>query len=265
MPATLVSFHAHPDDESIATGGVIAKAAAEGHRVVLVVATGGEVGEVKEGVLAAGESLADRRRIETQRAAEILGIARVEFLGYRDSGMAGTTDNDAPGSFWTADVDEAAHRLAAILEEEHAEVLTIYDENGGYEHPDHIQVHRVGVRAAELARTARVYESVMNRDHITRLLAARRPELEAIGQWPPPGIDESGEVAIGVPEALITTAVDVGELVDTKRAALAAHASQVDETSFFLAMPPEAFRESFGVEWFVHRGIPSGLTESSIF
>jgi LmbE family N-acetylglucosaminyl deacetylase len=265
MPGTLVTFHAHPDDESIATGGVMAKAAAEGHRVVLVVATGGEVGEVNDGVLEPGEALADRRRLETHRAAEILGVARVEFLGYRDSGMAGTADNDAPGSFWTADLDAAAERLAAILREERAEALTVYDDRGGYEHPDHIQVHRVGVRAGELAGTPRVYESVMNRDEIARMLAEHRPDLEAAGLWPPPGIGESGEIVIGVPEALITTAVDVADFVDKKRSALAAHASQVDESSFFLAMTPEAFRESFGVEWFVHRGAPRGLTEHSLF
>src|SRR5262249_6986135 len=157
--STLVTFHAHPDDEAIATGGVMARAAADGHRVVLVVATAGELGEVAEGVLSDGENLASRRKAEQERAAEILGVARVAYLGYHDSGMAGEPTNDAPGAFAAAPVDEAAARLAAILSEEDAEVLTVYDDNGGYGHPDHIQVHRVGVRAAELAGTPRVYES----------------------------------------------------------------------------------------------------------
>ena len=151
--ATLVSFHAHPDDECIACGGVIRKAADEGHRVVLVVATRGEQGEVAEGFLADGEALWERRVAETHASAEILGAQRVEFLGYTDSGMMGTPANTAPGSFWTANVDEAAKKLAAILDEEHAEVLTCYDDHGGYGHPDHIQVHRVGLRAAGLAGT----------------------------------------------------------------------------------------------------------------
>src|SRR5918997_5598527 len=125
--ATLVTFHAHPDDESIATGGVMAKAADEGHRVVLVVATRGEHGEVAEGFLDPGEELWQRRVQETLACAEILGVARVEFLGYVDSGMIGTPENDAPDCFWQADVDEAAHRLAAILTEEQADVLTAYD------------------------------------------------------------------------------------------------------------------------------------------
>ena len=115
VPSTLVSFHAHPDDESIQTGGVLARAADEGHRVVLVIATKGEHGEINEGVLDDGESLAERRVVETERAAKILGVDRVEFLGYVDSGMDGTPENDVPGSFWSADVDEAAGRLADIL------------------------------------------------------------------------------------------------------------------------------------------------------
>ena len=170
MPHTLVTFHAHPDDEAIATAGVMAKAASEGHRVVLVVATRGEHAGFGHQMLEPGEKMSQRRVQETQRAAEILGVSRVEFLGYVDSGMMGTPENDAQDSFWTADVDEAAQRLAKILDEERADVLTIYDDHGGYGHPDHIQVHRVGARAAELAGTPIVYESTINRDHIRRLL-----------------------------------------------------------------------------------------------
>src|SRR6266702_6846346 len=169
--ATLVSFHAHPDDECIACGGIIRKAADEGHRVVLVVATRGENGEIPEGFLGPGEELWQRRVAETHASAAILGAHRVEFLGYTASGMMGTPANDAPGSFWTAPVDEAAKKLAAILDGERADVLTCYDANGGYGHPDHIQVHRVGMRAAELAGTPRVYQSTINRAHMLRGMA----------------------------------------------------------------------------------------------
>src|SRR4051794_18353832 len=166
VPYTLVTFHAHPDDEAIATGGVMAKAKADGHRVVLVVATKGELGEVGDGVLAPNEILAERRVVETQAAADVLGVDRVEFLGYHDSGMMGEATNDAPGSFWSADVEEAGARLADLLREERADVITIYDERGNYGHPDHIQVHRVGHRAAELAGTPQVFEATMNHDYI---------------------------------------------------------------------------------------------------
>ena len=147
-------FHAHPDDESIATAGTLARAAAAGHRVVLVFATRGELGEPVPGVLEPGEQLAMRRSAECYASAAVLGAKRVEFLGYTDSGMMGEPSNDAPYCFWQADVEHAARRLAVILDEEEPDVLTIYDDNGGYGHPDHIQVHRVGRRAAELAGRA---------------------------------------------------------------------------------------------------------------
>ena len=250
--ATLVCFHAHPDDEAIATGGVMAKAAADGHRVVLVVATRGEHGEVADGFLADDETLAERRVDETHRAAEILGVERVEFLGYVDSGMMGTDTNELPECFWKADVDEAARRLAVILEAEQADVLTVYDDNGAYGHPDHIQVHRVGVRAAELAGTPRVYESTINRDAIRRLMTeAMQAGVE------PPGGDEAPDpetFEIGVPEERITTVVDVKAQVPLKRDAMRAHASQIDETSWFLSMPEVLFEQAFGKEWFIRRG-----------
>jgi LmbE family N-acetylglucosaminyl deacetylase len=264
-PKTLVLFHAHPDDECISTGGVIAHAAAAGHRVVVVFATRGELGEVLPGVLAPGESLAERRVAEAQRAAGILGAQRVEFLGYRDSGMEGVPENDSPGSFWRVDVEEAAARLAKILDEEHADVLTVYDSHGGYDHPDHVQVHRVGVRAGELAATDRVYEATINRDAIRNFMIEHRDEAQAAGVEPPEGVQNPDEIMLGVPEAEITTFVDVGDFVETKRAALAAHASQVDETTFFLAMPIEMFRLAFGTEYFIRRGAPPDTHETSLF
>jgi LmbE family N-acetylglucosaminyl deacetylase len=261
---TLVCFHAHPDDESIATAGVMAAAAAEGHRVVLVVATLGEEGEVPEGFLAPGESLAERREAETRASAQIIGASRVEFLGYRDSGMAGTPANDHPESFCQADFDEAAERLATILRDEAADVVTIYDENGVYGHPDHVQVHRVGVRATELAGSPRVLESTMNRDYLRELRDEAR-EVEAdLGAVDAPDIDE---MQLGVPGDRITTRVDVSAHVDRKRASMRAHASQISEQSFFLAMPDEVFARSFGIEWFIRRGVPVPVDEyeDSIF
>ncbi len=153
----------------------MAKAAAAGHRVVLVLATRGEHGEVPEGYLDPGESVAERREQELAEAARILGVQRVEFLGYVDSGMTGTAENDAPECFWRADVEEAAVRLARILDEEDADVLTVYDDHGVYGHPDHVQVHRVGVRAAALAGTPRVYESTIDRDRMKEVLATAEP------------------------------------------------------------------------------------------
>jgi LmbE family N-acetylglucosaminyl deacetylase len=249
MPGTLVTFHAHPDDEVITTGGSMARAAASGRRVVLVVATGGELGEVAPGVLDDGEDLAARRAIEVARAGEVLGVSRIEFLGYRDSGMDGEPTNSAPGAFAAAPVEEAARRLAAILRDEDAEVLTSYDEHGNYGHPDHVQVHRVGARAGELAATPRVYEATLNRDRVIELMLDRRDELSEMEDAPNPD-----DFTMGMPASAITTTVDVGEFVALKRAAMQAHASQIPDDSFFLRLPPEAFREVFGYEWFIRRG-----------
>lgn len=260
--ATLVSFQAHPDDESINSGGMLAKAAAFGHRTVLVFATRGEHGEVDDRFLEPGEALGERRTRESHRSAEILGVQRVEFLGYVDSGMIGTPENDLPGSFWTAPLDEAAAKLAEILQDEAADILTIYDSDGGYGHPDHIQVHRVGVRAAELAGTPRVFEATMNRDHIRRMIA----EQVAAGSVPADEVpDVTEDSTFGRPESVITTAVDVGEHLAMKRASMAAHASQISETSFFLSMPDEAFAAAFGLEWFIRHGVPQSHRDSDLF
>lgn len=261
--ATLVSFHAHPDDEAIACGGTMARAAAEGHRVVLVVATRGEHGEVEDGFLAPGETLAERRTAETLAAASVLGAAQVEFLGYRDSGMMGTPENAAPGSFWQADVEEAAGRLASILTAVRADALTVYDANGVYGHPDHIQVHRVGVRAAELASTPAVFEATMNRDAATELMALAAEEMDTVdAEEAAAGLDLE---TFGTPAHLITTAVDVTPFLDQKRKAMAAHASQISETSFFLKMDAQMFRVAWGTESFVRRGAPEGTREDWLF
>ncbi|MGI8408193.1 MAG: GlcNAc-PI de-N-acetylase, partial [Actinomycetota bacterium] len=150
-------------------------------------------------------------------------------------------------SFWGAELEEAAQRLATILVDESADVLTIYDEDGTYGHPDHIQVHRVGLRAAEIAGTPRVFESVVNRDELMRQMAA----MTAAGETPP--IDPVAE-NLGISEELITHAIDVRPYLETKRKAMAAHQSQIPETSFFLVMPPPVFEQAFGTEYFVLRG-----------
>ena len=249
--STLVCFHAHPDDEAIATGGTMAMAAAAGHRVVLVMATRGEEGEQLAGVVPDGEELGDWREQETRRSASLLGCDRVLFLGYRDSGMAGTATNGSPDSFCRADVDEAARRLADVLTAERADVLTIYDAHGVYGHPDHVAVHRVGTRAAALAGTPRLYWATMNRDRIREMVEAAdragRPVDE--GRTERANSDE-----FGMPDADITHAVDVTGVLGVKRAAMSAHASQIGPESFFLNLAEPEFAAAFGTEWYVRPG-----------
>jgi LmbE family N-acetylglucosaminyl deacetylase len=256
----LVVFHAHPDDEALLTGGTMARAAAAGHRVVVVFATDGGAGLASAAYGVRG-GMAPVRRAEAQAAASVLGAVRVEFLGYADSGMMGTPANSAPGSFWSAPVDEAAKKLAAILEEERADVLTCYDDIGGYGHPDHIQVHRVGMRAAALAGTPRVYQNTMNRDHMERGRAAFAERAAEAGV----PVDDLGDGDDwGKPESVITAAVDVTCYLEYKRRAMRAHASQISEASFFLALPEEAFRYGFGTEWFIRDGQGPGITETDL-
>ncbi len=254
MSHTVVAFHAHPDDEAIATSGTMMKAKADGHRVVLVLATRGELGLVPDD-LAAGETLADRRTVETMDAAAIIGVDRVEWLGYRDSGMEGEASNDDDGTFHRADLDEAAKRLAAILADEEADILLTYDERGNYMHPDHVKVHHVGHRAAEMADTPIVYEATMNRDFIWAIIQERAEAMpDEMRAEVADGATTIDDFNLGMREWTITHRVDVAPHVEAKREAMAAHRSQIDENSFFLQLPLDAFAASFGQEWFIRKG-----------
>ncbi|WP_241387195.1 PIG-L family deacetylase [Rhodococcus sp. CH91] len=253
--SVLLCFHAHPDDEVFLTGGVMRRAADAGHRVVLVVATDGARGECPDGLLAPGESLAARRRKELEHSAGVLGASRVVTLGYGDSGMAGTSGNHDPAAFANADQAEAGARLAAVIEQERADVITIYDAHGGYGHPDHIQVHRVGVHAERATGHDAVYEASPNRDHLVRLFAAL-PEAPDVR---PPDLE-----TFGLPESELTTAVDVSAALGAKRAAMIGYESQIGDFGPMLAMPGEQLQAAFGTEWFRRRGGAPGLEETAL-
>jgi LmbE family N-acetylglucosaminyl deacetylase len=269
VPYTLVVFHAHPDDEALLTSGTMARASAEGHRVVLVVATAGGVGLVSSDFLGEGESLAAVRLAELRRSATALGCARTEVLGYADSGLSGTDGDTGAGAeaFATTDVDEAAGRLAAILVDEDADVLTTYDPAGGYGHPDHVQVHRVGVRAAELAGTPVVLEATVDRDILTRAIRMVRKVYRFPPEFDPTVFDRAY-----TRRADLTHRVDVRRYALRKRTSMAAHASQAtadgaDRTlAAFLRLPIPLFRRVFGHEWFVERGrAPGGPLLDDVF
>lgn len=259
---TIVSFHAHPDDESIAAGGTLAKAAAAGHRVVLAFATRGELGEPVPGVLAEGEQLAVRRSAECYASAAALGAARVEFLGFVDSGMMGRPSNDEPYCFWQAKVEHAARRLALILDEEEPDILTTYDDNGVYGHPDHIQVHRVGRRAGELAAVPVVAQSTVNRDWMIRGMEALAKEGGLPEGWEPPSVEGTN---LGKPESEITHRVEAVDFVAQKRASMRAHASQVGPDHFMLAMPEPMFAMGMGTEFWIVDPEPGSASAPDAF
>ncbi len=253
---SVVFLHAHPDDEAIFTGGSMALLAAAGWRVVLVMATQGERGEAPEWV-GASDQLAVRRVAETAQAAELLGAQRVEFLGYRDSGMAGDLANSAPGAFAGADLEEAAARLARVLEEEGAVALVTYDEQGIYGHPDHLQVHAVGHRAAALTGVETVYEATVDREYLHFVETHLVVEVGVSGgREARPGELGLAASALGLPTVAIACTVDARSVLAVKRAAMAAHASQIPETSSAMRLPTEHFAAVYGFEWFGRGGPP---------
>ena len=251
----VVFVHAHPDDEAIFTGGTMVRLAAAGARVVLVVATGGELGEAPAESAAAGaggaRALADRRRDETAAAAAALGVARVAWLGYHDSGMAGDAANHAPGSLWSADVGAAAGRLAGVLAEERPAAVVVYDATGIYGHPDHVAVHRAGHRAAAAASVATVYEATVDREYLHFVETHLVEEAILAGDL---GLVRSH---IGLPTVAIDLTVDVRPALAAKRAAMAAHASQIPESTSALQLPADHFADVYGWEWFARVG-PAG-------
>jgi LmbE family N-acetylglucosaminyl deacetylase len=249
--ATIVAFHAHPDDEVLLTGGTIAWLAAEGHRVIIVVATGGEIWPGQHG---------GRRLEELRASAAILGADKAVHLGYADSGHGPVLFDDPPGGtrFARADVEEAAGKLAGLLTDEHADLLLSYDPQGGYGHRDHVRVHQVGARAAHLA-DVRVVEATVPRELVARfarlLLMIRLVTRHRLGEMR----------GYGMPRAAITHRVDVRGYAAQKRAALAAHRTDVlgqgRTARLFRALvrsPLPVFRIACGTECFAEPGGRTG-------
>jgi LmbE family N-acetylglucosaminyl deacetylase len=233
-----------------------------GHRVVLVTATRGEEGEIYN--MDEAESrprLAEIRTEELRRAGQLLGVDRQEFLGYRDSGMAGVPSNQDPASFHMAPLREAAERLAALMREERPEVVVTYSSDGTYGHPDHVRSHHVTVAALDLLAAegwepASVYFHVIPQGLIDRLSE----------QWRESGLPEPTIQIKGTPDEEVTTTVDVRDLAERKREAFAAHLSQNNPDSPFETMAAQIFESVFGYECFVlARGEGARRTESDLF
>jgi LmbE family N-acetylglucosaminyl deacetylase len=251
---TLVAFHAHPDDEALFTGGTLARASAQGHRVVLVTATAGERGLAAVGTADLGAI----RRHELQVSADALGVHRLVLLGYGDSGMDDSVP-PPPGSLCAVPVEEIAARLAQILREEGADVLTVYDPHGGYGHRDHIRVHDAGIMAAASAGTPRVLEATIPRESLMRVVRL----LNLIGIRP------GGMTAARFSRAYrsrteITHEIDVRPWLPAKLAALSAHASQtggggdVRTIRLLSRLPRPLALRVLGREWFLEETVGDG-------
>ncbi len=250
QPLTLMAVHAHPDDEAISTGGILARYSDEGVRTVLVTCTNGELGDAPGGVKP-GEAGHDEevvvplRRRELEASCTILGVDHLELLGYHDSGMEGWPQNDAPDSFWHTPVEVAAGRLADLMRTYQPQVVVTYDENGFYGHPDHIQANRVTHAAiTQSGIPTKLYYTALPR---SRLQGFGEILAEA-GIERPAEVDENPD--FGTPDELVTTTIDCSSAAGRKYASLAAHASQSDNI-FFLQMGEELFSRVMSTESFV--------------
>lgn len=296
-PLTLMTVHAHPDDETVTTGGSMARYAAEGVRVICVTATYGENGEIVVPDLDTPENharLGEIRQQELGRALSHLGQIHLHWLGYRDSGMMGTPENDDPRAFWRADLDEAIGRLVRLVRLEKPHVVVGYNDFGGYGHPDHIRAAQIAKGAFARAgdpewypeqlqgpgalapwQPLKFYESVLDverRDELNALLEERG----AASPWGP----RAGETAeeqrereewlkrIAAAQGPVTTRVDVGDFLEAKHAALAEHVTQMAPENPLLSLGPEDWRRIAPAEAFTlreSRVAPVRIPEDDLF
>jgi mycothiol S-conjugate amidase len=249
-PLCLLSVHAHPDDEASKGAATVARYHAEGLHTVLVCCTGGEAGDILNPAMdrpEVRENLADVRREELARATTIIGYREVVMLGYRDSGMPGSPFNEDPRCFAKADLDEAVGRLVAIIRRERPQVIITYpDDQGGYQHPDHLRVHEITIPAFEAAgdpdafpeagapwQPLKLYYSAWSRRRM-QALHDKFIELGIESPFKPEWMDRAGQ------DDRITTRVDVTEFHDVRRDALIAHATQIDPDSpFWFGLPAD--------------------------
>ncbi len=266
MPSgTVVAFHAHPDDEALLDAGTLTRAAQAGHRVVLVFATRGGAGDVGDGVLNADEALAERRSSEAEASAAVIGAARVVFLEYHDSGHAPDANGMWPdGTFCAASIEAAADGLVAILSEEDAGLLIADDRNGGYGHPDHIQVHRVASAAAVRTATPLLLATIDR-----EFLSGGIELAKGMGFNVPEGFVPSDLSSWYTSTSDITHTVDVSAVLGERRASMAVHATQttgaldtVRTLSIFLGLPDDIFAIAFSTEWFVLAETSTALPDS---
>jgi len=269
----LLLVHAHPDDECLSTGGTIARYADEGVRVVLVTCTNGEVGEIADvpGLGTIDEirgRLGEIRVEELKEACRRLGDVDLRLLGYHDSGMDGTPENDSPDAFVNQDIDEAVRRVADIVRETRPDVLVTYNEFGFYGHPDHIRAHEVALRAVEAAapshRVPKIYFTAVPKS----LLIGGRALAEQFDQSPDDFFSLEEIERVGTDDQAITTWIDVAAYVDRKFRALEAHRTQLGTTGRFLQIPEDVRGQAMGTEHYVltgGAGTGAGARETDLF
>ena len=239
MAARVMAAFAHPDDEAFGTAGVLARAVSLGATVTLICATRGEVGEIAEGTDATPETLGTVREQELRDAARALGVEDVRFLGYRDSGMAGTADNEDPRAFSRAPADEVIGRLEAILRETRPDLVLTFEPGGGYGHPDHVAISHYTTAAFERAEPdlpsgACLYYAAIARSVMREMAERAKAAGMDIGALAQVGLDE-----VGIPDEAITASVDVAPWLERKKQALMAHRSQLGTMGPLTQLPTD--------------------------
>jgi LmbE family N-acetylglucosaminyl deacetylase len=265
----LLAVFAHPDDESFSSGGSLAKYATEGVAVALLCATRGEAGQIADPSLATRESLGAVREAELRSACQALGIAAPHFLDYRDSGMAGTPDNEHPACLLRADPVEAIGKIVWWIRRLRPQVVLTSDPQGVYGHPDHIAIHRFTVAAFRAAGESDQYPQHFSRGvepytpgklYYTGVPRARfRKMLDWLAAA---GVTlDMGDIKVedfGVPDELITTLIDVSPYMEVKWRAIECHRTQLPPQSPLRRLPPELRREFLSREFFsrAHPPVP---------
>lgn len=265
-PRTLLGIYAHPDDEIIGPGGTLARYAADGARVGLVIATRGEAGEIQRPGTATLETLTEVREQEMRCSANALGISDLIFLDYRDSGMAGTADNEHPGALINAPEGEVTGKLVAIIRQFQPDVLLTFEPFGGYGHPDHIVINRLTLAALTAAPDARQYPEAGSPWQPSRLFYPLLPdsvileikEQVAAAGGNLAGYDEliEGRGAAGVPDYDIHAVLDISDYVKQKWEAWDCHQTQFGPDSRFRRLPDAQMQALLSREYF-HLAYPS--------
>lgn len=258
MKHRLLAVFAHPDDEAFGTGGTLARYAAAGVDIALVCATRGEVGEIAEESLATPDTLGQVREKELLCAADTLGVRDVVFLGYRDSGMAGTTDNGNSGAFVNVPSEEVVARLVGIIRQVRPQVVVTFEPNGGYGHPDHIAAHRHTLAAFHAASDPFRYPEQGRVWQASRLFYTAIPRsffLEMRDRLIAAGVDTSEfarfeEEGIGWPDDQVNVTVDVAEEIEAKWAALNCHRTQFGPNNLFRRLSEQEIKQMLSREYF---------------
>lgn len=259
----VMMIHAHPDDECLTTGGSLARYSAEGIRTVLVIATGGEEGEIVVPEMDTPENharLREIRDVELAGSVTTLAVNDLVRLGYRDSGMDGTPANSHPESFHQADKEEAIGRIVALVRRYQPQVLVTYDERGGYGHPDHIACHLATVAAFDAAGDATRFPEAGPPFTPQKLYYTAFPRQALHKAWelmrdqglPTPLDDPAFDASrFTVDDDRVTTTLPVHAQLDQKRRAIEYHVTQIRKDSPFLSMPDEIADDLFGLEYYI--------------